>query len=655
VSVTFSLAEEFPLALFGLRTAGRATFETGFGLLDRLYPGAYQSRISRVELKVYALVPQAGLHGTLASTGLSFVKDAGGDIHALLHPPEQMLVSRYEIRDGAAYFSDTGEHLHPFEGMGVATAWTLDLPPASNALNYDTIADVHLVLHFTTLHSAELGDRVRGLLPPVEVAMRSFALRTALADAFYDIVQTGRAAFALTRADFPRQHVEARIRKIMLLAVVAPDSAIEHLAFRIAYEDATGRRAAQTVSVARSAASTPLDAAPPPFESLSAYGSWTVHVELSDAAGGVLEDRSDIRDMLLFVEYEYERPGLRVREDFSLDVNAPTATSTVEAAWQLTSAGQAGHVALSTPEPNAVALEIRNDGSENRWITGPVATANIADVSVTERTVVAWRQLDRAHALLLTLVVKGADGVERELVYAPNASNHWAREGWVGMAGSRAGTQPVYGVEETFLRLVGADHVAEFGVRAEAITRVRVSHFSNKRDTADHGGVVRNLQVQQRRWVPLRGTWTWDAGLRAYGVSAGEPGSKLAATDIGIGDNYVVACRARARQANGQIDLWVAGGRYRLALRGGSGGQTGFYAHPAPYAGVPTQKVESPDVRMGAGRWHWLMIRKAGKTVTAFVDGRVLAEIVDDATTAASEVALGSSQGDVVFDRLLVS
>jgi hypothetical protein len=359
--------------------------------------------------------------------------------------------------------------------------------------------------------------------------------------------------------------------------------------------------------------------------------------------------------MLLFVEYEYERPGLRVREDFSLDVNAPTATSTVEAAWQLTSAGQAGHVALSTPEPNAVALEIRNDGSENRWITGPVATANIADVSVTERTVVAWRQLDRAHALLLTLVVKGADGVERELVYAPNASNHWAREGWVGMAGSRAGTQPVYGVEETFLRLVGADHVAEFGVRAEAITRVRVSHFSNKRDTADHGGVVRNLQVQQRRWVPLRGTWTWDAGLRAYGVSAGEPGSKLAATDIGIGDNYVVACRARARQANGQIDLWVAGGRYRLALRGGSGGQTGFYAHPAPYAGVPTQKVESPDVRMGAGRWHWLMIRKAGKTVTAFVDGRVLAEIVDDATTAASEVALGSSQGDVVFDRLLVS
>jgi hypothetical protein len=141
-----------------------------------MYPGAYQSRISRVELAFFALIPRQGLRGTLSSSGLSFVRNDVGQVNALINPPEKMIISQYEIRNGSTYFYDAREHFHPFEGMGTVTDWTLDLPPNANNVNYSTFQDVHLVIHFTTLYSDDLAEHVIGQMSPVEVAMRSFSL-----------------------------------------------------------------------------------------------------------------------------------------------------------------------------------------------------------------------------------------------------------------------------------------------------------------------------------------------------------------------------------------------------------------------------------------------------------------------------------------------
>ena len=239
-TVSISLAEEAPLALFDLVSTGEAFFTTDFALFERLYPGAYQSRISRVELVFFALVPQEGLHGTLSSSGLSFVKDREGTVAALINPPETMLVSQYEIRDGNVYFYDTREHFHPFEAMGLVTDWRLEIPPSANQLDYTTIYDVQLVIHFTSLYDEALAVQVLAQQAPMATALRSFSLRDAFPDAFYHLTQDGTGQFTLSPRHFRQSQINGRIRSLMLIHALSEGNEAAAIESTLQYQDTGG-------------------------------------------------------------------------------------------------------------------------------------------------------------------------------------------------------------------------------------------------------------------------------------------------------------------------------------------------------------------------------------------------------------------------------
>jgi len=50
--------------------------------------------------------------------------------------------------------------LRPFEGSGVATDWTFELPKAANRFEYGTIADVLLTMDYTALFSQDYRSEV---------------------------------------------------------------------------------------------------------------------------------------------------------------------------------------------------------------------------------------------------------------------------------------------------------------------------------------------------------------------------------------------------------------------------------------------------------------------------------------------------------------
>ncbi|MBE7385746.1 MAG: hypothetical protein F6J95_030690 [Leptolyngbya sp. SIO1E4] len=647
VSISISLAEHFPLAFFDLIRHGHAHFSTDFSLFERLYPGAYQSRISRVELAFFALVPQQGLHGTLSSSGLSFVKNETGEVNALINPPEKMIVSQYEIRNGSAYFYDTREHFHPFEGMGLVTDWSLDLPPHSNQLNYNTIQDVQLVLHFTTLYSDDLADHVVGQLPPVEIAMRSFSVQNIFPNAFYHLHQDGQCSFALDNRHFPKEHLNGRIRKVMLFHVLKPEPTAAYIENSVHYEDAEEQSAEVALSLNLDPAVDSETSDESPFLGFSVYGEWNISCVLKHSDNSDLQDLSELQNILLFVEYEYEQARLRYRESFDTNILGSSQPSFTVNNWTKISNGGAQEVEVITSEPNTLELRLRNDGSENRWVPGPTVKADIKTTKITSDTRLSWQQLDRSHTLKIILTIVGADGLERKLSYAANASNKWYRQGWVDLYSNKGKRGPTYNTEEQFQRLIGADFLREYGVQADILEKIEVNHFSNLSNTNDHGAIIRNLNVDKQPWLPLQG----NCQLRGGRLLVAEG---LAVADIGIPDFYTIACRVTPRYGNGQIRFWAGQGRYCLALGTDQNHESGFYIYSKPYHGEE-DKIEINTVAVEDNRWYWLKIQKWGKHITAFVDDELVAELTDEKQILASEIAVEALDMAVSFERILVS
>ncbi len=74
-----------------------------------------------------------------------------------------------------------------------------------------------------------------------------------------------------------------------------------------------------------------------------------------------------------------------------------------------------------------------NGGEGAHWV-GPVPGIrnDIPDIPVNEHTMLFWRQYDKAHSLILSLLIHDNFGQDRWLRYAKNASNWWHQEGWRG-------------------------------------------------------------------------------------------------------------------------------------------------------------------------------------------------------------------------------
>lgn len=221
LSQTFSLSRLAPLEFEEFRQTGILNFATTLRMFDEGFPGHYMRLIKRVQLSVAALIPpNQGIRATLSTSGLSRVVTGDSSFPTLVicQDPQSVALSSPSAATGIFELDMQSELLFPFEGMGVDTNWILELPPAGNPFDFNTLFDVLMTIEYTALNSIDLHDRVIKQLPQEFIGDRAFSVRRDLLDTWYDIANSSGASvnipISLSRSDFPSQLQKLSIREI---------------------------------------------------------------------------------------------------------------------------------------------------------------------------------------------------------------------------------------------------------------------------------------------------------------------------------------------------------------------------------------------------------------------------------------------------------
>lgn len=190
---TFSLARMMPTEMVQFRDTGTITFNTLFDWFDEGFQGHFLRLIKSVRVSILAIVPPIdGIHAMLHNTGeSSVVVPAGGAFVAkrtARNFGESIALDAAVNESGLFVLNHDDPMLLPFEGLGVQTQWTLELPPGNNRFDFGTIADVFLTIEYTAEYSRayeqQMRDARRGTLAHEDTAL---PLRMMFPDQWYHL------------------------------------------------------------------------------------------------------------------------------------------------------------------------------------------------------------------------------------------------------------------------------------------------------------------------------------------------------------------------------------------------------------------------------------------------------------------------------------
>jgi hypothetical protein len=163
VEKVISLARIDPEALLDLKRDGLCRFSLNELLFDRDYPGHYFRIIKSVAISIPAVVgPYQTLRATLTQTGNKVLLEPSIDgVKALIEGGElpssvradwranqQIAISRGVEDTGMFELSFADERYLPFEGTGAVSTWLLEMPRATNPIDFEGISDVIIRLRY---------------------------------------------------------------------------------------------------------------------------------------------------------------------------------------------------------------------------------------------------------------------------------------------------------------------------------------------------------------------------------------------------------------------------------------------------------------------------------------------------------------------------
>ncbi len=314
VKTIVSLAERYPFVLFQFRRSGVAAFETKLEDFDRMFPGSFMHRLRAVEVVVEGLIGADGLSGSVKNSGISTYRTRDNKVKVRVQPRETQFISSYSPRGDALVFRPVDETLGVFEGSGAATAWTLEIPPGSNDLNYDAVSDLKLVLSYDAFHDPGLEAEVRAALPKQGQRARSVSLRFNQPDAFFLLLEGGSTEFSIRAGDFPYNHTKLAIQRLALYAIPEKGGSANGVHLRVQNQD-SGHVASAVTGVDGTVSSDPAGpAALNVFHGDNPVGSWRVSLDpaanpalfVEEPVGSGLLRVQGLRDVVLAIEYRYD-------------------------------------------------------------------------------------------------------------------------------------------------------------------------------------------------------------------------------------------------------------------------------------------------------------------------------------------------------------
>jgi hypothetical protein len=339
---TISLASMAPVEFQRLREEGITKFMTLLEWFDRDFPGHYLRLIKNVSLTFVALVPPTeGIHATLSNSGVSrvMVGPPFAEPRTILRLPEAISLTVANEGTGLFEVNLRDAMLLPFEGSGVETTWTLELPHAANRFDFRTLVDVVMKIQYTALEDwgykkkvlERLGADNQGRVT-IE-AQTYFSARNSFPDTWYHfrnpvfLANSGDYGYEssqtpppyslrmeLSQSNFPPNQEQHRLKRVLLAATAA----VPKVPVEISFTPAGGNTAYSVQGKLEESRLTLVGTQTFPIQSLSPFGAWMVRVrneadpaEYPDTFNGASTLYNQrklnldwLEDLLLVFEYE---------------------------------------------------------------------------------------------------------------------------------------------------------------------------------------------------------------------------------------------------------------------------------------------------------------------------------------------------------------
>ncbi|WP_019502255.1 LamG-like jellyroll fold domain-containing protein [Pseudanabaena sp. PCC 6802] len=165
VTKHISLLRLDPNAFLQLKATGRCQFGLGELLFDRDFPGHYFRTIKSVTISIPAVIgPYQTFRATLTQTsnktllapditGVQYLMGDGDQspttIRADFRANQQIAIST-GVEDSGMFELNFGDGRYlPFEGTGAISTWLLEMPKATNPIDFSTISDVIIHVRYT--------------------------------------------------------------------------------------------------------------------------------------------------------------------------------------------------------------------------------------------------------------------------------------------------------------------------------------------------------------------------------------------------------------------------------------------------------------------------------------------------------------------------
>ncbi|MEL7111902.1 MAG: hypothetical protein AAGK93_03035, partial [Pseudomonadota bacterium] len=231
-----SLRRDFPFALLELIQAGETQFETTLSDFHGDLPGTYDGRIKRVRVLVQANSGPDGVAGMLSCSGTSLVRQVDGSTLRKSHSTETLILPRAEVKTEIdAPVTGADGQLEVFENVGVATSWSLQLPPQWNAVDLKSFTDVKVVVAYWFRHSDALQQLDLHNLPATEEAEFLFDITRVGPNLrnWRDLESGARTTIAMNDARIPPHHRRDVKLKRLAIIVVRPDAHVQPVTLRL--------------------------------------------------------------------------------------------------------------------------------------------------------------------------------------------------------------------------------------------------------------------------------------------------------------------------------------------------------------------------------------------------------------------------------------
>lgn len=179
IEKNISMRQDCPGELQTLIMTGSCDFELNEALFARDYPACYRRKIQSVSLSIPAVLPPyETIKATLKQRESKILMDKKAEGIDYLFNPERDLddapdtsivrdasrhgeviaVSRGIDDSGVFQLNFSDSRYLPFEGTGVASKWTLEMPRETNRFDLTTITDVIISVRYTALEDETRGE-----------------------------------------------------------------------------------------------------------------------------------------------------------------------------------------------------------------------------------------------------------------------------------------------------------------------------------------------------------------------------------------------------------------------------------------------------------------------------------------------------------------